>query len=177
MHITAKVDHAVRTLLEITASDQAAAVKAESIAAAQRIPPKVLESVLAELRRAGLVTSRRGPDGGYRLARPPADISIADVIRALEGPLASVRGLRPEEVQYAGVAEPLQQVWIALRVNLRAVLENVSLADIAANGLPEFIGTLTADPGAWVRRAPHRTDPPKITGSPTGADGSVRSSC
>jgi hypothetical protein len=75
------------------------------------------------------------------------------------------------------VAEPLQQVWIALRVNLRAVLENVSLADIAANGLPEFIGTLTADPGAWVRREPHRTDPPKITGRPTGADGSVRSSC
>lgn len=177
MHITAKVDHAVRTLLEITASDQAVAVKAESIAAAQQIPPKVLESVLAELRRAGLVTSRRGPDGGYRLARRAADISIADIIRAIEGPLASVRGLRPEEVQYGGVAEPLQKVWIALRVNLRAVLENVSLADIAANGLPEFIGTLTSDPGAWARREPHLPDPGKITGRPTGADGSVRSSC
>ncbi|NUP28164.1 MAG: Rrf2 family transcriptional regulator [Nocardia sp.] len=177
MHITAKVDHAVRTLLEITASDQAVAVKAESIAAAQRIPPKVLESVLAELRRAGLVTSRRGPDGGYRLARPATDISIADIIRAIEGPLASVRGLRPEEVEYAGVAQPLKEVWIALRVNLRAVLENVSLADITANGLPEFIGTLTSDPGAWARREPHLPATGKITGRPTGPDGSVRSSC
>lgn len=179
MHITAKVDHAVRTLLEITAADQATAVKAEAIAAAQRIPPKVLESVLAELRRAALVTSRRGPDGGYRLARPAAEISIADVIRAIEGPLASVRGMRPEDVRYQGAAEPLQQVWIALRVNIRAVLENVTLADIAAGSLPEFVETLTADPGAWVRREPGETppDPPEIIGRSANPGGSVRSSC
>lgn len=184
MHITAKVDHAVRTLLEIAASDQTVAVKAEAIAAAQRIAPKVLESVLADLRRAGLVTSRRGPDGGYRLARPAAGISIADIIRAVEGPLASVRGLRPEDVRYEGTAEPLQRVWIALRVNIRAVLENVSLADIATNGLPDFVAALTADPGAWARREPETASPPpeptgatEIMGRAAGADGSVRSSC
>ncbi|MFI5715068.1 RrF2 family transcriptional regulator [Nocardia sp. NPDC051750] len=180
MHITAKVDHAVRTLLEITAADQAAAVKAEAIAAAQQIAPKVLESVLADLRRAALVTSRRGPDGGYRLARPAADISIADIIRAIEGPLASVRGMRPEEVRYPGAAEPLQQVWIALRVNIRTVLENVTLADIASGGLPEFVETLTADPGAWARREPAGTappDPPEIMARSADPDGSVRSSC
>ncbi|MGI5221971.1 RrF2 family transcriptional regulator [Nocardia sp. CA-290969] len=179
MHITAKVDHAVRTLLEITAADQAAAVKAEAIAAAQQIAPKVLESVLADLRRATLVTSRRGPDGGYRLARPAAEISIADVIRAIEGPLASVRGMRPEDVRYRGAAEPLQQVWIALRVNIRAVLENVTLADIAAGTLPEFVENLIADPGAWARR--ERGDgppaPPEIIGPSANPDGSVRSSC
>lgn len=152
MHITARVDYAVRTLLEIAAATQAVAIKADVIAAAQQIPPKVLETVLAELRRAELVTSRRGPDGGYWLARPAAEISVADVIRAVESPLASVRGQRPEDVRYPGVAEPLQQVWIALRVNIRAVLENVSIADIAGDRLPEFIATLTADPGAWARR-------------------------
>jgi len=127
-------------------------VKAEAISTAQRIPPKVLETVLAELRRADLVTSRRGPDGGYWLARPAAQISIADVIRAIEGPLASVRGERPEDVRYPGAAEPLQRVWIALRVNIRAVLENVSIDDIARNRLPGFIEALTEDPGAWARR-------------------------
>ncbi|WP_062980838.1 RrF2 family transcriptional regulator [Nocardia anaemiae] len=164
MHITARVDYAVRTLLEIAraprthrASDRVAVqvapvVKAEAISTAQHIPPKVLETVLAELRRADLVTSRRGPDGGYWLARPAAQISIADVIRAIEGPLASVRGERPEDVRYPGAAEPLQRVWIALRVNIRAVLENVSIDDIAQDRLPGFIGTLTEDPGAWARR-------------------------
>ncbi|WP_433729901.1 RrF2 family transcriptional regulator [Nocardia sp. CA-129566] len=165
MHITAKVDYAVRTLLEIarapktdnavvgaTAVQVAPVVKAEAISTAQHIPPKVLETVLAELRRADLVTSRRGPDGGYWLARPAAQISIADVIRAIEGPLASVRGERPEDVRYPGAAEPLQRVWIALRVNIRAVLEDVSIDDIARDRLPGFIEALTEDPGAWARR-------------------------
>lgn len=162
MHITAKVDHAVRTLLVIAESAHSMAVKAETIAAAQRIPPKVLESVLGELRRADLVTSRRGPDGGYRLARPAVEISIADVIRSIEGPLASVCGQRPEDVGYRGPAEPLQQVWVALRVNIRSVLEEVSIADIGAGELPEFVGELTADPGAWSRREPraHRSENP-----------------
>lgn len=154
MHITAKVDYAVRTLVEIARvqAGPMAKVKSETIASAQRIPPKVLETVLAELRRAELVTSRRGPDGGYRLARPAAEISIADVIRAIEGPLASVRGERPEDVAYEGSAAPLQRVWIALRVNIRAVLEDVSIEQVAADRLPEFVGALTADPGAWSRR-------------------------
>lgn len=154
MHITARVDYAVRTLLELAAAD--GVVKAETIAAAAQIPPKVLESVLAELRRADLVLSRRGPDGGYRLGRPAPRISVADVIRAVESPLASVRGQRPEDVRYPGAGEPLQQVWIALRVNIRAVLENVSIADIAENQLPGFIAELVADPGAWARREPSK---------------------
>ncbi|WP_227984996.1 RrF2 family transcriptional regulator [Nocardia spumae] len=151
MHITARVDHAVRILLEI-ARTQPNSVKAETIATAQGISPKILESIAAELRRAELVISRRGPDGGYRLARPAGEISIADVIRAVEGPLASVRGQRPEDVEYSGVAAPLQRVWIALRVNIRAVLEQVSIADIAADELPDFVVDLISDPGAWTRR-------------------------
>ncbi|PXX63166.1 BadM/Rrf2 family transcriptional regulator [Nocardia tenerifensis] len=166
MHITARVDYAVRTLLEIARAPRlnrgalgpvvqvAPVVKAEAIATAQRIPPKVLETVLGDLRRADLVISRRGPDGGYWLARPAAAISVADVIRAIEGPLASVRGERPEDVSYAGAAESLQRVWIAVRVNIRAVLENVSIDDVANNRLPEFVDALTNDPGAWARREP-----------------------
>ncbi|MET7773134.1 Rrf2 family transcriptional regulator [Nocardia sp. NPDC005366] len=155
MHITAKIDYAVRTLLEIAHSAQHggnAALKADAIASAQQIPPKILETILGELRRADLVVSRRGPDGGYWLARPAAQISVADVIRAIEGPLASVRGQRPEDVEYTGAARSLQHVWIALRVNIRSVLENVSIAEIALDQLPAFVGALTADSGAWARR-------------------------
>ncbi|MBJ8346155.1 Rrf2 family transcriptional regulator [Antrihabitans sp. YC2-6] len=151
MHITAKVDYAVRALLELAHSPDAPA-KAEPLAASQAIPPKFLESVLADLRRGGLVSSRRGPDGGYWLTRPAAEISVADVIRAVEGPLASVRGERPEDVRYSGHAQALQQVWIAVRANMRAVLEGVSIEDVAKNHLPSFIDDLTADPEAWRRR-------------------------
>ncbi|MFF0457113.1 RrF2 family transcriptional regulator [Nocardia africana] len=151
MHISARIDYAVRILLEI-ARAQSNSVKAETIATAQDISPKILESIAAQLRRADLVVSRRGPDGGYRLARAAGEISIADVIRAVEGPLASVRGQRPEDVAYSGVAEPLQRVWIALRVNIRAVLEQVSIADIATDELPVFVADLVSDPGAWTRR-------------------------
>lgn len=151
MHITAKADYAVRTLLELAAAGGAAG-KAEALATAQKIPHKFLESVLADLRRADLVRSRRGPDGGYWLARPPAEISIADVIRAVEGPLASVRGQRPEDVDYPGPAEPLRLVWLAVRSNMRAVLEAVSLAEIADDDLPSLIFDLTSDPAAWARR-------------------------
>ncbi|WP_305093532.1 Rrf2 family transcriptional regulator [Prescottella sp. R16] len=156
MHITARVDCAVRALVELAAasSESSDLVKADAVSAAQSLPYKFLESVFADLRRAGLVTSRRGPDGGFRLARPADDITIADVIRAVEGPLASVRGERPEDVAYDGAAEPLQRVWIAVRVNLRAVLEGVTIAEVAAGALPEFVDELTADPGAWHRRRP-----------------------
>ncbi|WP_072802821.1 RrF2 family transcriptional regulator [Rhodococcoides yunnanense] len=151
MHITAKADYAVRTLLELAASHGAPG-KAEALASAQNIPHKFLESVLSDLRRADLVRSRRGPDGGYWLARPSAEISIADVVRAVEGPLASVRGQRPEDVDYPGPAQPLRLVWLAVRANMRAVLEEVTLADIVDEHLPSVIMDLTADPAAWARR-------------------------
>ncbi|NMD97240.1 Rrf2 family transcriptional regulator [Rhodococcus sp. BL-253-APC-6A1W] len=152
MHITARVDYAVRTLLELAAKGDGRPVKAETLATAQSIPHKFLEAVLADLRRGGLVCSRRGPEGGYWLARPPGAISIADVIRTVEGPLASVRGERPEDVVYTGAAEKLRDVWIAVRVNLRAVLEEVSLEDVVADNLPAFVEELTRDQGAWERR-------------------------
>lgn len=151
MHITARVDYAVRTLLELAAAGEGPA-KAEALASAQSIPHKFLEAVLGDLRRGGLVRSRRGPEGGYWLARPAAEISIADIIRTVEGPLASVRGDRPEDVVYTGAAERLRDVWIAVRVNLRAVLEEVSLADVIDDGLPDFVRELTASDGAWERR-------------------------
>ena len=152
MHITAKADYAVRTLVELAAVGGRAPVKAEVLAVAQGIPHKFLESVLSDLRRAELVRSRRGPDGGYWLAREASNISVADVMRAVEGPLASVRGQRPEDAQYAGPAEPLTRVWLAVRVNLRAVLESVSLADIVDDDLPDFVGELISEPTAWSRR-------------------------
>ena len=151
MHISAKADYAVRTLLQLAAADGAAG-KAEALASALGVSHKFLESVLADLRRTELVRSRRGPDGGYWLARPAADISIADVIRAVEGPLASVRGQRPEDVEYSAPAKQLQLVWLAVRVNMREVLEKVSLADIVADDVPAFVLELTADPSAWARR-------------------------
>ena len=151
MHISAKADYAVRTLLQLAAADGAAG-KAEALASAMGVSHKFLESVLADPRRTELVRSRRGPDGGYWLARPAADISIADVIRAVEGPLASVRGQRPEDVEYSAPAKQLQLVWLAVRVNMREVLEKVSLADIVADDVPAFVLELTADPSAWARR-------------------------
>ena len=151
MHISAKADYAVRTLLQLAAADGAAG-QAEALASAMGGSRKFLESVLADLRRTELVRSRRGPDGGYWLARPAADISIADVIRAVEGPLASVRGQRPEDVEYSAPAKQLQLVWLAVRVNMREVLEKVSLADIVADDVPAFVLELTADPSAWARR-------------------------
>jgi len=151
VHITAKVDYAVRTLAELAAAGPGPA-KAEFLATSQVIPHKFLEAVLSDLRRGGLVTSKRGPEGGYWLARPASEITIADVIRAVEGPLASIRGERPEDVDYTGPATQLKDVWIAVRVNLRAVLENVTMADVADGHLPDFVNQLTADPGAWKRR-------------------------
>ncbi|MFC9518994.1 RrF2 family transcriptional regulator [Nocardiaceae bacterium NPDC056970] len=151
MHISARVDCAVRALVDL-ASASPALVKADALSGSQSVAPKFLEAVLADLRRGGLVDSRRGPDGGYRLTGSAADITIADVIRTVEGPLASVRGERPEDVTYGGAAESLQQVWIAVRVNLRAVLEGVTIADVAAGALPAFVDDLTAAPEAWRRR-------------------------
>lgn len=148
--MSAKVDYAVRACIELAAAGEGP-LKGERIAQAQEIPLKFLENILGDLRNAGLVRSQRGVEGGYWLARPPEEVTLADVIRAVEGPIANVRGERPENVEYAGNAERLRDVWIAVRANLRAVLEQVTLADLARGELPDEIAELVADPDAWLR--------------------------
>ncbi|WP_462185778.1 MULTISPECIES: RrF2 family transcriptional regulator [unclassified Frankia] len=151
MQISARADYALRALLTLAASN-GRLVKGEALAAAQDLPLRFLENILTDLRRAGLVQSRRGADGGYQLSLPPDRITIATVIRATDGPLASVRGRRPEDTNYDGAAKNLQDVWIAVRVNLRRVLEAVTLADVASGQLPDIVTTLGGDPDAWVTR-------------------------
>jgi Rrf2 family protein len=151
MRVSARVDYALRAAAELAAAG-ADPVKREAIAAAQDIPVPFLEQILLALKRAGIVRTRRGPEGGYWLARPAAEITLAEVIRAVEGPLANVQGARPEDVPYTGAAAPLQDVWIAVRANLRAVLEAVTLADLASGRLPRRVGALTRDPDAWQPR-------------------------
>jgi Rrf2 family protein len=150
MRVSAKVDYAVRAGVELAAAADTRPVKGERIAQSQQIPLKFLENILLELKHAGLVQSQRGAEGGYWLARAPEEISLADVIRAVEGPIANVRGLRPEQVEYRGAAEELRGVWIAVRANLRAVLEAVTLADVAAGRLPDDVARIAADPEAWL---------------------------
>ena len=150
MYISAKVDYAVRALC--TLADSEKALTSESLALSQGLPAKFLESILNDMRRAGLLTSQRGPEGGYRLARPAAEISVADVIRPLDGPLAEIRGLRPEAANYEGAAEHLQAVWVAVRASLREVLDEVTIAGIVSGDLPESVTRLTADPEAWQSR-------------------------
>jgi Rrf2 family protein len=152
MRISAKVDYAVRAAIELACAADEKPVKAEAISRAQEIPPKFLENILNDMRHGGLVRSQRGSEGGYRLARPASEITIADVIRVVEGPMASVRGGRPEDVTYAGHAEPLQRVWIAVRSSLREVAERVTLADLARGKLPASVERLTRDPDAWITR-------------------------
>lgn len=148
MYISAKVDYAVRALCTLADAD-GRAVTAESLATSQGLPAKFLESILNDMRRAGLLTSQRGADGGYRLSRPPKEISVADVMRPIDGPLAEVRGLRPEAANYEGSAEHLRDVWVAVRASLRQVLERVTIADIVHGDLPRSVQKLTADPEAW----------------------------
>jgi Rrf2 family protein len=152
VRITAKVDYAVRALVELAASEGGGRVKGEVLATAQGIPLNFLENILRELRRAGIVHAVRGAEGGYELARPAAEVSLADVIRAVEGPLAAVQGVRPEQLEYEGAARALPDVWIALRASIRGVLETVTLADVASAALPAAVAELAADPDA---RAPH----------------------
>jgi Rrf2 family protein len=152
MRITAKADYAVRAAVELVAASEESPRKADSVAGAQAIPPSFLENILNQLKSAGIVRSQRGPEGGWWLARPADEISLADVIRAVEGPLASIRGERPEALRYAGTAAPMQQVWIALRANLRGVLERVSLAQVASGELPDEIVALANDREAWTTR-------------------------
>ena len=151
MRLSAKADYALRASVEL-ASHGDGPVKADTVARAQSIPLRFLEQILLELKHAGIVASQRGAEGGYRLARPPDQIRLADVIRAVEGPLANVRGVRPEELAYEGRANALREVFVALRANIRAVLEEVTVADVAAGELPERVRDLVRDPEAW---APH----------------------
>lgn len=151
MRVTARVDYAVRAMIELAAAG-AGPLKLDQLATSQALPPRFLEHILSDLRRADLLTSQRGADGGYRLARDAATINVADVIRAVEGPLGNVQGLRPEAVDYHGVAAPLQSVWIATRAALRSVLETVTLADLVSGELPEPVCRLLEDPEAWSRR-------------------------
>jgi Rrf2 family protein len=151
VRVSAKADYAVRAAVELAASDHLP-TKADEIATNQAIPLTFLVKILHELRMAGLIRTQRGPDGGHELARPAGEISVADILRAVEGPLAEVRGAPPESLRYAGSAEPLQRVWIALRTNMRSVLESVSLADIAGDSLPGEVDTLADNRDSWVTR-------------------------
>ncbi len=149
MYISARCDYALRALVTLAAEGRP--MTAEELATNQELPVKFLESILLDLRRGGLVASRRGAKGGYQFLRPPEEITPADVMRLLEGPLAEVRGLRPEATSYKEAAASLQELWIALRANLRAVLEGVSIAQLARAQLPKSLARLVSDPDAWVQ--------------------------
>jgi Rrf2 family protein len=151
MRVSAKADYALRAVIEIAAAGPDP-IKGERIAQAQGIPLKFLENILVELKHDGLVLAQRGAEGGYRLARPAEEITLAEVIRAVDGPLANVRGIRPETLDYPGAAGPLREVWVAVRANLRAVLEAVTVADIARERLPMIVLSLTNEAEAW---SPH----------------------
>jgi Rrf2 family protein len=150
MKVSAKADYAIRAAVELAAAEGSGQMRADKIAEAQEIPIKFLESILLELKHAGIVRSQRGSEGGYALARPGTEISLADVIRAVDGPLANVRGDRPENVTYKGAATKLTDVWIAVRASLRAVLESTSVADLAKGSLPEGVQELAANKDNWV---------------------------
>lgn len=151
MRINAKSDYALRALIEI-ALGEGDPVSSEDIAAAQEIPSRFLGTILIDLRKAGIVTSHRGAQGGYSLARPARDIAVADVIRAVDGPLASVQGVRPQDTQYDGAAQVLQPLWVAVRASLRGVLETVTLAHLVEGQLPRKVSKLVEDADAWVDR-------------------------
>jgi Rrf2 family protein len=154
VRVSAKADYAVRAMVELAASgsSEERPAKGEALAAAQKIPLRFLENILGELRVHGLVQSRRGSDGGYWLVGPADDVTIAEIIRAVEGPLATVRGESAEEIEYRGGSKPLREVWLALRVNIRQVLETVTLADLVAGRLPEPIRALAEHPDAMQQR-------------------------
>ena len=148
MRVSAKADYALRGLLEIAAATESP-VKRDAIALAQQIPVKFLETILGDLKHAGIVSSQRGSEGGYALARPASEITVADVMRVIEGPLASVRDVRPEALEYEGVAAPLREVFVALRAHMRDILEAVTLADVVSGKLPGAVVRITDKPEAW----------------------------
>jgi Rrf2 family protein len=152
VRVSAKVDYALRAAVELAALESEWPVKGERLAAGQAIPLRFMENILGELRQAGIVASKRGAEGGYLLARPPAEIALADVIRAVDGPLANIGGLRPDQLSYEGTATPMKDVWIAVRSSLRSVLEHTTLADVAGGELPAAVTDATGDPDAWAWR-------------------------
>ena len=151
MRVSAKTDYAVRALLELAVAGDGP-VKGERLAQAQAIPLKFLENILTDLRHAGIVRAQRGAEGGYWLARDPAEVTVGEVIRAVDGPLASVRGEAPEDVAYDGAAQNLRVVWVALRASMRSVVDEVTLEDVVNDRLPAPVRRLTEQPDAWSRR-------------------------
>jgi len=152
VYISAKVDYAMRALLVLAAAGEPMTV--DAMATDQGLPPKFLGVIFSDLRKAGIVVSQRGRDAGYHLARPAKEVTVAEVIRALEGPLAEVRGSRPEMATYQGAAKHLQEAWIAVRASLRSVLEHTTIGDILAGELQPHVAALVAEPDAWVGRSP-----------------------
>jgi Rrf2 family protein len=151
MQVSAKADYAIRALVELAAAPpDPGFISVEVLAGRQQLPTKFLETIFTVMRKDGIVRSRRGAEGGYQLSRPADQISVADVIRSVDGPLAGVRGLRPEDTVYDGAAAAMPDLWIALRAAVRAVLERVSLADLASGHLPASVRKLAADPAAWL---------------------------
>jgi Rrf2 family protein len=151
MRVSAKVDYAVRAAAELASASEGP-VKGERLAESQDIPLQFLEHILLELKHAGIVRARRGAKGGYWLARPADTVTIADVVRAVEGPIAHVQSAPPESIEYRGNARHLQEVWIAVRANLRAVVEHVTLADLVSGDLPPVVVELAGSPDAWAPR-------------------------
>jgi Rrf2 family protein len=149
VRISAKTDYALRAAIELASLDSADPVKGEAIATAQGIPLRFLENILGDLRNAGIVESRRGVEGGYLLSRPADEITLADVIRAVDGPLANVAGTRPNLLKYEGSTEKLREIWVGVRAALRSVLEETTLADMARKKLPSHIEKMVADQDAW----------------------------
>jgi Rrf2 family protein len=149
VRISAKTDYALRAAIELAALNADGPVKGEAIATAQDIPLRFLENILGDLRNAGIVESRRGVDGGYLLARPASEIALADVVRAVDGPLANVAGTRPNLLEYQGSAEQLREIWVGVRAALRSVLEETTIADVAAKKLPKHVQAMVADQDAW----------------------------
>lgn len=150
MQIPAKAEYAIRALLML--ADSGGSLSADHLAHEQDLPAKFLGAILSDLRRAGLVTSQRGPEGGFRLAKDPDEMYIADVLRVVSGPMAGVRGQRPENLQYEGSAERLRDVWVAVRATLREVLEHVTIGQILRGELPDAVTRFTDDPDAWITR-------------------------
>lgn len=152
VHVTARADYAVRAVLELAARSPKSATR-QQIADAQDIPGKFLETILGDLRRAGIVHSQRGPTGGHLLSRASDEIPLAEIIRAIEGPLAAVRGMPPEDTKYAGAAVGLTPIWVAVRASLRDVLDTITVADVLAGELPEHVQALLDRPDSWVRQS------------------------
>jgi Rrf2 family protein len=151
VHISARSDYAVRAALGL-ASAYPATISSASLATEQDLPRKFLEAILADLRRAGLVRGQRGVEGGYVLTKPPTETMIGEVLRAVDGPLAEVRGRRPEETAYEGTAEHLQELWVAVRAAVRSVLDEVTLDDVVRGKMPAHVRRLITAPDAWQPR-------------------------